>query len=60
MPGRVYLEHYVRGKWIVQIFDRTYIDMCVTFHNTGEIFYNQTKHFPNCPIESGVSRNFEH
>ena len=60
LPGRVYLEHYVRGKWIIQIFDRTYMDMCISFHNPVEIFYNQSKHFPNCPIKSGVSRNLKY
>ena len=55
LPGRVYTEQYVRGKWITQLFDRQYMDMCVAFHNPAEPFYNQTKSFPNCPLVSGVS-----
>ena len=58
LPGRIYVEQYVRGKWVIQIFDRKYMDMCFTFHNPTEPFYNQTNHFPRCPVKAGVWRKF--
>ncbi|KAL7012763.1 hypothetical protein ACKWTF_015029 [Chironomus riparius] len=59
LPGRVYTEQYVRGKWIVQLFDRQYVDMCVAFHSPTEPFFNQTRSFPSCPVMPGTEWKFD-
>lgn len=55
LPGRFYAEKFDRGQWFIQVFDRSYADLCAAFHDPSQPFYNYCKHFPNCPLKSGVS-----
>ncbi|XP_070501614.1 uncharacterized protein [Chironomus tepperi] len=54
LPTHLYAEHYDRGQWITQVFDRTYDDMCLTAHDKSQPFYPNLNSFPECPLESGT------
>ena len=52
--GSMITEKYVRGEWLMQAFSRQYSDICATFHNPLEPFYDFTKDMVGCPAEKGV------
>jgi hypothetical protein len=52
---RVYTEHRVQGSWVIQAFDRKYIDMCESMKNALEPFHPYVKDKKPCPLKAGVS-----
>lgn len=55
VPGRMYFERYIRGKWHQEVLNRKYPDLCFSLFNPMEPFYETTKDFPRCPFNAGVS-----
>lgn len=53
--GRLTMEKYTQGQWLVQGFDRKYDDICPTLHSPAEPIYNVFKNVPGCPSKAGVS-----
>ena len=54
---RIFAEHYIRGEWLVQAYDRHYKDFCESIKNPVEPWYYATKDLKQCPIPGGVSKN---
>ena len=56
--GSLKTEKYIRGEWLMQALSRQYADICESFHNPLEPFYDFTKDMDGCPAEKGVGLNF--
>lgn len=56
--GRLTMEKYTQGQWLVQGFDRKYDDICSSLKNPAEPVYDVFKSVPGCPSEAGVSQGF--
>ena len=52
--GSLTTEKYIRGEWLMQALSRKYDDICTSFHNPLEPFYDFTKDMVGCPAEKGV------
>jgi hypothetical protein len=52
---RVYTEKKVQGQWLMQAFDRTYDDLCVSMFSPLEPFHKYVKDMKKCPLQAAVS-----
>lgn len=51
----MFTERYIRGQWIVEVFNRKLPDMCPELHNRIQPWYYFFKDVSPCPVAAGVS-----
>lgn len=50
-----YTEEFYRNEWTRRLVDRKVADFCKVIHSPTELWYNQMKKQPGCPIKAGVN-----
>jgi hypothetical protein len=56
IPCEVYIEKFIRGQWVKELYDKKFNDLCEAIDNPRNAFYKKFEKQKRCPLDVGVKK----